>query len=176
MTAVVLYESMFGNTRRIAEAIAEGLSPVTAVTVEPCSRGGGADADLVVLGAPTHAHTLPRPESRKEAARWADDPEQHLTLEPEATASGVREWLEQLTTPPEAWAAFGTRVDIPRMFAGDASAGIQRRLRRLGSDPIAESECFVVTTKNTLVDGELERAREWGRSLGEHVFAPLVAE
>ena len=40
------------------------------------------------------------------------------------------------------------------------------RMRRLHSRPVAESECFLVTTKNALVDGELDRAREWGRALG----------
>jgi hypothetical protein len=84
----------------------------------------------------------------------------------------VREWLESLSTAPAAWAAFGTRVDIPRIFAGDASAGIERRLRhQLHSRPVAESACFLVTTKNVLVDGELDRAREWGRSLGRSVTA-----
>ena len=78
----------------------------------------------------------------------------------------MREWLDGLTTAPAAWAAFGTRVDIPRIFSGDASAAIEKRMRRLGSRAVAPSECFLVTLDNELVDGELERAREWGRSLG----------
>jgi hypothetical protein len=169
MTAVVLYESMFGNTRQIAQAIGDGLSDLTDVRVEPASAGGDLSVDLVVIGAPTHAHTLPRPSSREDAASWAADPEQHLVLEPDASEPGVREWIESLSTAPAAWAAFGTRVDIPRIFAGDASAGIERRIHRLRSRPVAESECFLVTTKNVLVDGELDRAREWGRTLGRAV-------
>jgi hypothetical protein len=171
MTAIVLYESMFGNTREIARAIGDGLSDFVDVRVEQVSAGTEpADHELVVIGAPTHAHTLPQPSSREDAAKWAADPEQHLVLEPDATKPGAREWLESLTTAPTAWAAFGTRVDIPRMFSGDASAAIERRIRRqLHSRPVAESACFLVTTKNALVDGELDRAREWGRSLGQVV-------
>jgi hypothetical protein len=170
MTAVVLYESMFGNTRQIAHAIGDGLSDFTDVRVEPASAGPDLAVDLVVIGAPTHAHSLPRASSRKDAAKWAADPEQHLDLDPDASKPGVREWIESLSTAPAAWAAFGTRVDVPRIFAGDASAGIERRIRRLHSRPVAESECFLVTTKNALVDGELDRAREWGRSLGQAVI------
>ncbi|PUB23445.1 flavodoxin-like protein [Promicromonospora sp. AC04] len=170
MTAIVLYESMFGNTRQIAQAIGDGLSDFTDVRVEPASAGPDLAVDLVVIGAPTHAHTLPQASSREEAAKWAADPEQHLDLEPDASKSGVREWIESLSTAPAGWVAFGTRVDIPRIFAGDASAGIERRIRRLHSRPVADSECFLVTTKNVLVDGELDRAREWGRSLGQAVI------
>lgn len=170
MTAIVLYESMFGNTRRIAQAIGDGLSDFTDVRVEPASAGPGPAADLVVIGAPTHAHTLPQASSREDAAKWAADPEQHLDLDPDASEPGVREWIESLSAAPAAWVAFGTRVDIPRIFAGDASAGIERRIRRLHSRPVAKSECFLVTTKNVLVDGEVDRAREWGRSLGQAVI------
>ena len=177
MTAVVLYESMFGNTRRIAEAIGDGLAPFTEVRVALVSAGAAdpADAELVVVGAPTHAHSLPRATSREEAAAWARDPDKHLDLETGATDPGVREWLESRPAAPAHWAAFGTRVDIPRIFAGDASAAIERRMRRHGSHPIADSECFLVTLENTLVDGELDRAREWGGSLGRAVFSERAA-
>ena len=170
MTALVLYESMFGNTRRIAEAIGDGLAEVTDVRVDLVSAVADPTADLVVIGAPTHAHSLPRPSSRQDAAGWARDSEQRFAFEPDGAAPGVREWLDALTTAPVAWAAFGTRVAIPRIFAGDASAAIEKRLRRLGSRAVAPSECFLVSLDNELVDGELDRAREWGRSLGRIAF------
>jgi hypothetical protein len=175
MTAIVLYESMFGNTRQIAQAIGDGLSDFIDVRVEPVSAASDLPAaDLVVIGAPTHAHTLPQAASRADAAKWAADPEQHLALEPDASKPGVREWLESLPAAPAAWAAFGTRVDVPRIFAGDASAKIERRMRRLHSRPVVDAECFVVTTKNELVDGELDRAREWGRSVGRAATTSLA--
>jgi hypothetical protein len=166
VTALVLYESMFGNTRRIAEAIGDGLAEVTDVRVDLVSAVADPTADLVVIGAPTHAHSLPRPSSRQDAAGWARESEQRFAFEPDAAAPGVREWLDALTQAPAAWAAFGTRVDIPRILSGDASAAIEKRLRHLGSHAIAPSASFLVTFDNELVDGELDRAREWGRSLG----------
>ena len=93
-------------------------------------------------------------------------------LEPDAAAPGVREWLDELTQAPAAWAAFGTRADIPKIFSGDASAAIEKRMRRLGSRAVAPSESFLVTLDNESVDGELDRAREWGRSLGRIVVGP----
>jgi Flavodoxin domain len=173
VTAMVLYESMFGNTRRIAEAIGDGLAQYATVRVGSVAAAGGdlTDADLVVVGAPTHAHSLPRAASREDAARWARDPEQHLELEADADAAGVREWIESLDAAPRSWAAFGTRVAIPRIFAGDASAVIEKRLHRLGSRPAADSECFLVTTENVLLDGELDRARAWGAELGRTLLA-----
>ena len=92
MTAMVVYESMFGNTRQIAEAIGDGLAKYTEVRVEPVSNVVDPAAELVVIGAPTHAHSLPRAGTREDAAKWADDPEKHLALEPEAAQPGVREW------------------------------------------------------------------------------------
>ena len=175
MTALVLYESMFGNTRRIAEAIGDGLAATTEVRVELASAIADPEAGLVVIGAPTHAHSLPRAASREDAAKWARDSEKHLALEPDAAAPGVREWLDSISTAPPAWAAFGTRVDIPRIFAGDASAAIEKRMRRVGSRPVAPSECFLVTLDNVLVDGELDRAREWGRALGRIALAQQPA-
>ncbi|TYL50279.1 flavodoxin family protein [Agromyces mariniharenae] len=171
MSALVIYESMFGNTRRIAEAIGEGLSEFTEVRVEPAASASHQTVDLVVVGAPTHAHSLPRAASRADAAKWAADPEKHLALEPGAAEAGVREWVDAVEDAPGAWAAYGTRVDIPRIFSGDAAAGIERRLRRQWPRPAVEAECFLVTTDNTLVEGELERAREWGGNLGRTVFA-----
>lgn len=53
MRAVVVYESMFGNTRLVAEAIGRGLGPPDDVAVVPVGRATPelvADADLVVVG------------------------------------------------------------------------------------------------------------------------------
>ena len=63
MRAVVVYESMYGNTRRVADAIGAGLGTVFDVTVVPVSQASPvvlADADLVVVGGPTHAHGMSR--------------------------------------------------------------------------------------------------------------------
>jgi hypothetical protein len=64
-------------------------------------------------------------------------------------------------------AAFDTRIDKPRVLTGSAAKGIARRLRRHDFDVVGEPESFVVAdTAGPVVQGELERATAWGRSLG----------
>lgn len=71
MSIVVVYESMFGNTRRIALAIADGLAPfgvvVTANVNDLLAKEATHSARLLVLGGPTHVHGMTRPSSREEA-------------------------------------------------------------------------------------------------------------
>ena len=74
MRAVVVYESMYGNTHHVAEAIGTGLSEGYDVAVVPVSEADPAvlnGADLVVVGGPTHLHGMSRPSSRKGAATAA---------------------------------------------------------------------------------------------------------
>jgi len=64
MRAAVVYESMFGNTRRVAEAVAEELSLHMETDLMEVGEAPGrleAAVDLVVVGAPTHAFSLSRP-------------------------------------------------------------------------------------------------------------------
>jgi hypothetical protein len=128
MKAMIIYESMFGNTREAAEAIAEGLGANTDVTVVPVwsASVSTADLDLLIVGAPTHAHSLSRPASRVEAGQWAEDTTKDLRLEPNAEGMGVREWLESCVAVPPRFAAFDTRADIARVLSGSA-AGRSRR-------------------------------------------------
>ena len=148
MRALVVYESMFGNTRILAEAIAGVLdlsgmnTTVTTAASAPHSTGG---YGLVIVGAPTHAHSLPRPASRIEASDWAAETRRALLLEPSAKADGVREWLKDLKIPEPvpSFAAFSTRVDMARILSGDAANAIAKRLRSLKVDRVA-MECFLV--------------------------------
>ena len=61
MKAVVVYESLYGNTHAVAEAVAEGLRERAEVDVSPVedsSSGVVEDADLLVVGGPTHVHGM----------------------------------------------------------------------------------------------------------------------
>ena len=73
MRAVVVYESMFGDNRQVAQAIAAGLGErgVTAETVEVGAAPTvvPAEVDLLVVGAPNHAWSLPRPSTRSGRGR-----------------------------------------------------------------------------------------------------------
>jgi hypothetical protein len=91
MRAVVVYESMYGNTHLIADAIGAGLGTVFDVRVVPVSEASAAvldGADLVVVGGPTHAHGMSRAGTRKAAVEAADKPASPLKVEPDALGPG----------------------------------------------------------------------------------------
>ena len=71
MKAVVFYESVFDDTRVIAEAIRSGLTEFGDIKA----------ADLMVIGRPTHVHGMSREHTRPEAVKWAAGPEKARTLE-----------------------------------------------------------------------------------------------
>ncbi|PYI64756.1 hypothetical protein CVV68_21000 [Arthrobacter livingstonensis] len=162
---------MFGNTRRIALAIAEGLAPfgpvVTANVNDKLAREATRSADLLVLGGPTHVHGMTRPSSREEATAWANDNSRNLTLEPSAPGTGVREWIKDLALVPALCAAFDTRMDMVQILSGAASGHIGHALTKRGSRAVISPESFLVSKDYTLDDGELARARSWGASVGK---------
>jgi len=163
----IVYESMFGSTRRIAEAIARGLGSDTAATLVRVTEASDSitDTDLLIVGAPTHVHGLSRPQTRADAAKWAADPERDLELEPATDGIGVREWLDRVDELPARCAVFDTRADIPEIFSGSAAKKIEHELRRMRSDPMVERRSFLVDKQSHLEAGELERAEEWGREI-----------
>ena len=167
MRAVVVYESMYGNTRRVAEAVGRGLAATAEVAVVPVSRAGPdvvAGADLVVVGGPTHAHAMSRSATRKAAVDQAGK-QPDTVLEPGAAGAGVRDWLASLGEIHTPAAAFDTRAAAPPALTGRASKGIAKALRRHGLQPVAEPESFLVDKTNHLQPGEEERAVRWGASL-----------
>ncbi len=172
MRAVVVYESMYGNTHAVAQAIADGLGPSGEVAVLPLDQAKGdvlGGADLVVVGGPTHAHGMSRPSTRKAAVDAAGRPDSHLALDPAAAGLGLREWLSSLDGSGGRAAAFDTRFSAPPVFTGRASKGIGKALRRHGWRLVAKPTSFFVDKENRLRPGEEQRALAWGRSLGEGV-------
>ncbi|MEU8105158.1 flavodoxin family protein [Nonomuraea muscovyensis] len=163
MYALVVYESMFGNTRQIAEAVAEGLGSAMEVRVVEVGAAPpvvGEDVALLVVGGPTHAFGMSRASTRQSAARQADGP---LVSQ----GRGLREWLADLRTssPLLGSAAFDTRVYKPRL-PGSAARAVARRLRAAGVRMVVPAQSFYVTgTPGPLVGGEADRARRWGEGL-----------
>src|SRR5690348_2733319 len=97
MKALVVYESMFGNTRHVADQIADGLGIRYDVTIVPVAKATPelvADADLLIVGGPTHVHGMASSRTRAAAKTMADKEGSRLVMEPDAFAFGVREWLE----------------------------------------------------------------------------------
>jgi hypothetical protein len=168
MRAVVVFESIFGNTHEIANAIAEGLGErmeASAVPVDQASSDALAGADLLVVGGPTHMHGMASSKSRQLAAEQA---EKHgADLDEGATGPGLRAWLKELPHGAVAMgAAFDTRGHGPRLLTGSAARGIASRLEHHGIDLAAGPESFVVAdAEGPLLDGERDRARRWGVKL-----------
>lgn len=169
MSVVVVYESMYGNTHAVADAIAEGIGG--GAEVRSVHRAGSlqADVDLLVVGGPTHMHGLSSGMSRKMSATAAKE-DGHATVEPSATeGDGLRAWLHSLGNTSCQAAAFDTRLDRSPHLTGSAARGIARRLRRHGYAVTATESFFVEDAEGPLADGELERARAWGAELGRLV-------
>ena len=168
MRAVVVYESMYGNTHLVADAIGAGLGTVFDVSVVPVSQADPAvldEAALVVVGGPTHVHGMSRAATRKAAVEAADKPASPLKLEPDAPGPGLREWFASLGHYPVKGAAFDTRMHGPAALTGRASKGVARLLRAHGFEVIAEPESFLVTKQDRLEPHEQERARDWAAKL-----------
>ena len=158
MNAIVIYESIYGNTRAIAEAVAEGLGD-GARTMTPAELSAEAThTDLLVVGGPTHIHGMATDRSRRVALETAG------AQAPAGPA--LRDWLGELAGAPGAQAAaFDTRLNKPEWLTGAASLRIARRLRRHGYTVLDTASFLVAESEGPLVDGELERARDWGADL-----------
>jgi flavodoxin len=179
MKALIVYESMYGNTHLVADAIADGLRPVAEVEVVPvevATRARVADADLLVVGGPTHVHGMSRPSTRKAAVEAAEKPGAELDVDPDAAGPGLRDWFENLLDLSGSAAAFDTRLDASPMFTGRASKGIAKRLRHAGADVVVPPESFLVTKANELVTDEQDHARAWGASLAVELTARTTSD
>ena len=150
MRSVVIYASRYGNTKKIAEAIAEELRPYGATQlfvaeVAPTRLPEG--TELVVIGGPTETHGM-----TKALAEVFD------RMEPEALAGVVA-------------ATFDTRLRWPRWLAGSAGDGAWNKLQHAGAWMIAPAESFFVKNDAEkgaapeLEPGELERATQWAASI-----------
>ena len=170
MRALIVYESMYGNSHAIGEAIARGIGPAGEVTVVGTDA---ATSDLLIVGGPTHVHGMTRPTTRETARERADVPDSDLEMDPAADGVGLREWLRALPrVHGKRAAAFDTRVAGPSWITGRASTAIGSLLRRRGYRVVA-SESFIVERPARLIQGETERAETWGAGLAA-VFAAVA--
>jgi flavorubredoxin len=156
MKAIVIVESCFGNTSAVADAIIEGLRSTGAEVQAYVASSAPArlSADLVLVGAPTHNLGLPTPASRGQAAQKGAA----------APAKGVREWIETVETVGGRVVTFSTTTG--GVFAGSAGKAIVKALKRRRVTAERGADFTVGGTPGPLADGELGRAREWGRTLG----------
>ena len=162
--AVIVYESMFGNTEAIARAVAEGLGVGMQTQVIPVAQAPAdtADVDLLVVAGPTHAFGMSRQSTRRSAVDQGGHPVG-------GSHAGIREWLETLprASARRGAATIDTRIH-KRGVPGSAARGAARRLRRLGYDVAEPISFYVDGTSGPLLEGELGRARRWGAELAMH--------
>jgi flavodoxin I len=155
MKVLVVYESFFTNTEKIARAIGEafgreeGVEVLRADDVTPEQLAG---VDLLIVGSPTRAF---RPTPATVA---------FIKRIPKNGLKGIRV------------AAFDTRIGMddigsrPLRFAvrlfGYAAKPISNRLSGKGGEVVVPPEGFYVTgTEGPLKEGEVERAAEWARRI-----------
>lgn len=164
MRALVVYETIWGNTGELARAIADGLrssegvDTVDVVEVAAAPATIDPEVDLVVVGGPTHAFSMSTAKTRESAVQ------QGATKIPDR---GIREWLDALATPssPVAVATFDTRTVKPRL-PGSAAKKALKKLVSKGFRPVDHPMTFGVHGySGPVADGELTRAREWGATL-----------
>ena len=166
MRALLVYESMFGSTSEVARAVAAGLADegleVEVDEVRAAPAAADAEFDLLVVGAPTHAFSLSRPATRKDAVRQGADPD--------VAGTGLREWIAALGPREEARrrpaAAFDTRVTKVRNLPKAASTRAAHLLSRHGYRLVTRPAPYLVRdVQGPLLDGETDRARAWGREV-----------
>ena len=167
MNGVVVYESMFGNTRDIALAIAEGLATQMDVRAFEVSEAPHVfdEPDIVVIGGPTHAFSMSRGSTRESA--------KDETEVPLVSRTGIREWIAAADIDArQPCATFDTKVPKPKL-PGSAAASAARKLKKHRCTIVAHPETFWVDgMTGPLLEGECERARRWGQLLAEKVVAP----
>ena len=166
MTALIVTESLFGNTLAIAEAIGHGIAAVQGAGLVRVLHASEAppelapDVDLLVVGAPTHLLSLPNAGSRHDAAGRG------ATL---IRPTGVREWIDSITIPPGVRVAtFDTSIPS-RVGLGTAAGAAALALRERGADTTVGPSFFVTGMEGPLADGELGRATAWGRELAREM-------
>jgi flavodoxin len=140
MKTIVVYDSVFGNTKAIAETLAKEFgSDAKAIHVKDANVAELSKAELLIVGSPIIA--------------WKP-------------SEGMEAFLNSLSTGSLAGvkaATFDTRVKI---FHGDAAGKIAKKLEECGASIITKPVFFTVKGKEgPLANGELEKASLWAKEL-----------
>jgi flavodoxin len=155
MNALVLYDSQYGDTERIAQVIADTLGEfgeARAVRLDPRQPVELQGLDLFIVGCPTQG--------------WRP-------------TSTIQSFLEEASSEElggMAVACFDTRFRLPRFMSGSAAKVMAAKLHEKGVPSLVPPESFFVKgTEGPLREGELERASMWARQIVEEVEASRPA-
>ena len=154
MLTFVIYDSKFGNTEKIADAIGRGAASHGSVRLLPVAEAAAALAerpDLIVVGGPTQRHGL---------------------------SPALRAFLDELgpgSLGGVAMGSFDTRYRGTTLIMGSAAAGTVKRLENVGARRVAPPESFYIglegkLERQVLDAGELPRAEAWGRDVAAAAF------
>lgn len=154
MKVLIVYDSVYGNTEKIAKAIAGGLSVLGEARVSRISENTVSELqaqELILIGSPT------------QRGRPTTAIQELLDNIPTGALKGVKV------------AAFDTRISlldrnkIIRVLVdvlGYAAVRIARKLKKNGGALVARPVGFLVKgTEGPIIEGELERAEKWARGL-----------
>lgn len=144
MRVLIVYDTMYGNTERIARAVGGAIvGDVNVVRASQANPEELASIDLLVIGCPTYG------------GRPTPTMQEFLDKISEANIKGVKV------------ASFDTRYTgrFVKMF-GFAADKIAEGLKARGATMVAPPEAFYVTgKKGPLRDGDLERAASWAKEI-----------
>jgi flavodoxin len=146
MNTVVVYDSQYGNTERIAQAIADTLRPfgqAGAVRVDPAHPVSFQGVDLLIVGCPTQG------------------------FRPTPAMQSLLEKVSPALLGGLSVVCFDTRFR-GRLWQRSAAVVMARQLRRLRVEPLVPPESFFVKAmkkEGPLLAGEVERAATWARTL-----------
>ena len=158
LKVLVVYDTIYGNTAKIAEAIIEGIGgnqESRLIKAQEASADILQDVDLLLVGSPTHAGTFIEPVKNFLAGIPAD------------ALQNVRV------------AAFDTSFNIQTQGAflrfimrtfGYAAPKIADKLSEKGATVLAAETFIVLESEGPLQEGEVERARDWASALIDKVL------
>jgi flavodoxin len=147
MKTLVVYDSQYGNTEKIARAIGDAIPEATVIHGNLAGPLSLESVDLLIVGSPTHG------------GRPMSSVQMFLNKSPATAIEGVKV------------ASFDTRFasGFAKIF-GYAAVRIANALKKKGGSLIVEPEGFIVEgTKGPLREGELERAAAWASRVSEIV-------
>ena len=159
MKALILYDSVYGNTEKIALAIGNALGSqddVHVVKVSDAKPDQFAGLDLLIVGAPTQ-----RFRTTAVMSDFLKTIPANRIKDVKVSAFDTRLSLDEINKTP-------ILAFFVRMFGVNAYAArpIANRLKKKGGKVVGSPEGFFVAgMEGPLVEGELERAVNWARQL-----------
>ncbi len=143
MKALIIYDSLYGNTEQIAKAIAGGIgAEAKVVKVGEVKAEDFAVYPYIIIGSPTQGGR---------------------------TTQAIKAFLDSLTAESlkdKRFAAFDTRIKGWAKIFGWAAPRIEKVIKDKGGNTTAQPQGFYVKgTKGPLAEGELERATTWAKAI-----------